>query len=100
MGFALWIEGDTAWCAGTHEYRPMGVGVIAASSLFSARDFHLLRAAPSERSGRNFRGLFASLPDVNSYLQRQRKLPRPRRPAVAKRRDLRRQLVIVHNLNK
>ena len=99
MGFALWIEGDTAWCAGTHEYRPMGVGVIAVSSLFSARDFHLFRQAPGERSGRNFRGLFASLPDVNSYLQRQRKLP-TRRPAVAKRRGLQRQLAIVHNSNK
>ena len=26
MGYALWMEEETAWCAGTHEYRPLGVG--------------------------------------------------------------------------
>ena len=93
MGFALWIEDDTAWCAGTHEYRPMGVAVIAASSLFSARDFHAYRVAPGERSGEHFRGLFASLPDVNSYLARTR-------PPHASRPSLRRQLAIVHNPRK
>ena len=77
----------------------MGVGVIAVSSLFSARDFHLLRQAPGERSGRNFRGLFASLPDVNSYLQKQRRLP-GLRSFTANRRGLRRQLAIVHNPSK
>jgi len=48
MGFALWTDHDTAWAAGTHEYRPMGVAVIAGSNLFTARDF---RAAHS--SGAN-----------------------------------------------
>lgn len=92
MGFALWIERDTAWCAGTHEYRPMGVAVIAATSLFSARDFDSLRLVPGERSGEDFHGLFASLPDVNSYMQRRRRTPgRP---------SLRRQLAIVHNSKK
>ncbi len=67
MGFALWLESDTAWCAGTHEYRPMGVAVVAASDLFAARDFDPRRKAPSRRL-RTFRGLFASLNDVNRYL--------------------------------
>jgi hypothetical protein len=93
MGFALWIEDDTAWCAGTHEYRPMGVAVIASSSLFSARDFHPLRVAPADRSAQHFRGLFASLPDVNHYLQRKRRTAVCPGPA---RSSLRRQLSIVH----
>jgi hypothetical protein len=67
MGFALWIEGDTAWCAGAHEYRPMGVAVIASTQLFSTRDFDPLRP-PMAREGTHFHGLFASLVDVNHYL--------------------------------
>jgi len=94
MGFALWVDHDTAWCAGTHEYRPLGVAVIAASSLFSARDFHALRLVPGERSGRHFRGLFASLPDVNDFLQNHR------RQKPANRAGLRRQLATVHNREK
>lgn len=79
MGFALWVDGETAWCAGTHEYRPMGVAVVAASSLFQARDFDHLRRPPSQRSGQAFHGLFASLVDVNSYMMRQgRSQPRKR----------------------
>lgn len=78
MGFALWVDDDTAWCAGTHEYRPMGVAVIAATALFSTRDFDALRRPPLERSARTFHGLFASLVDVNSYLTRSRKDRRPR----------------------
>jgi len=71
MGFALWIDSETAWCAGTHEYRPMGVAVIASTSLFSARDFDARRTAPGERGGTHFRGLFASLVDVNMFMKRQ-----------------------------
>jgi hypothetical protein len=96
VGFALWIDGDTAWCAGTHEYRPMGVAVIAVSSLFSARDFHGLRQAPGERSGDLFRGLFASLPDVNFYLERRRRQLSDPVPAPKRRAALRRQLAVVH----
>lgn len=88
MGFALWVEHDTAWCAGTHEYRPMGVAVIAATSLFSARDFDGHRPPPGDRAGSSFHGLFASLVDVNSYMARR---TRPKRGTPAGRR---RQLLI------
>ncbi|HZO52248.1 MAG TPA: hypothetical protein VFB63_06010 [Bryobacteraceae bacterium] len=71
MGFALWTDHDTAWAAGTHEYRPMGVAVIAGSNLFTARDFRAARTLPA-RTGPNFRGLFASLSDVNRYLVQSR----------------------------
>ena len=93
MGFALWVEGETAWCAGTHEYRPMGVAVIASSSLFAARDFHTARKAPGELIGRHFQGLFASLPDVNRYLRRQRR-------SIPDRQSLQRQLAIIHTSEK
>ncbi|MEZ5354471.1 MAG: hypothetical protein R2762_17705 [Bryobacteraceae bacterium] len=71
MGFALWLDRDTAWCAGTHEYRPMGVAVIAAAGLFTARDFHRTRPAPS-RLHPGFQGLFGSLVHVNAYLAQTR----------------------------
>lgn len=93
MGFALWVDHETAWCAGTHEYRPMGVAVIAATSLFSARDFDGLRPAPAGRSGENFHGLFASLVDVNSYMSRRR--AHSKRGARAGRRRRRRQQLLI-----
>lgn len=71
MGFALWLDQDQAWCAGTHEYRPMGVAVVAATDLFVARDFRARRRAPN-REAANFRGLFASLDDVNRFLRKRR----------------------------
>jgi hypothetical protein len=80
MGFALWLDRDTAWCAGTHEYRPMGTAVVAATDLFSPRDFHSRRPAPTVRSPA-FRGFFASLEAVNRYLRH----PASRRRAPAKR---------------
>lgn len=73
MGFALWLIDQEAWAAGTHEYKPMGTAVIAATQLFRARDFSRLRRSPSRRAT-GFAGLFASLEDVNRYLQR----PRPK----------------------
>lgn len=76
MGFALWIDGDTAWAQGTHEYRPMGVGVIGVSTLFSPRDFHRKRLAPG-RMHPTFAGFFASLGDVNNYLEK-RRIPKGR----------------------
>lgn len=81
MGFALWSDGDIAYCAGTHEYRPMGVGVVAATDLFAARDFDRSRKPPSRR-GTDFLGLFASLNDVNRYMVRTRGKARRSRPAA------------------
>lgn len=74
MGFALWIEEGMARCAGAHEYRPMGVAVIASTDLFHARDFNPRVRPPSRELG-TFRGLFASLNDVNHYLSSTRGRP-------------------------
>jgi hypothetical protein len=68
MGFALWVDAEQAWAQGTHEYKPMGVAVIAVSDQFRARDFRPRRRAPSRRD-KTFRGLFASLEDVNRTLR-------------------------------
>ena len=89
MGFALWTDHDTAWAAGTHEYRPMGVAVIAGSNIFTARDFRPARRLPG-RGGPNFRGLFASLGDDHSYLLRSRS----QRNKKNVRRGLTRQMAI------
>jgi hypothetical protein len=82
MGFALWMDTELAWAQGTHEYRPMGVAVIAKSDLFRQSDFRPMRPAPSEGS-RTYRGLFASLGDLNAYLEKQR---RPRMPVTRLRK--------------
>ena len=71
MGFALWVDPEMAWAQGTHEYRPMGVAVVARSDLFRQRDFKPERTAPPERS-EAYVGLFASLGDVNEYLEQTR----------------------------
>jgi hypothetical protein len=71
MGFALWVETDVAWAQGTHEYRPMGVAVICARTIFSARDFHRSGTAPSRDHG-SYIGLFASIGEMNDYLMRNR----------------------------
>jgi hypothetical protein len=71
MGFALWVEDGLAWCAGTHEYKPMGVAVIAASTLFTSGDFQPDRRPPPGRSPA-FRGYYASLSDVNIFLAKSR----------------------------
>lgn len=71
MGYALWVEGETAWAQGTHEYKPMGVAVIASTQLFRARDFERRRRAPSRRH-ESFRGLFASIEEVNRHLRESR----------------------------
>ena len=68
MGFALWIDGDTAWAEGTHEYRPMGAAVVAASDLFRAADFRGARRR-RDRLDPTFAGLFASLGEVNTFLR-------------------------------
>ena len=68
MGFALWLERETAWAEGTHEYRPMGTAILSATDLFRARDFSPRRALREDRE-RDFAGFFASLVDLNDYLQ-------------------------------
>jgi len=70
VGFALWVLDDVAWAAGTHEYKPMGSAVIGARGQFRARDFSGRRKAP-RRNAEGFRGLFASLEDLNRYLRSQ-----------------------------
>lgn len=89
MGFALWSDGETAWAAGAHEYRPMGLAAIAANGLFTARDFRPAARLP-ERTAPQFLGLFASLNDVNAYLLRSRSQKRSK----SLRTNLRRQLAI------
>jgi hypothetical protein len=71
MAFALWIERDLAWAQGLHEYRPMGVAVIAVTDRFHPRDFRAARPAPP-RHGEHYAGLFASLADLNRRLARLR----------------------------
>ncbi len=71
MGFAVWIDAEArlVWAQGTHEYRPMGVAVIAASDQFRQRDFQ-----PSLRRPRHlqqaFAGFFGSLETVNEALRK------------------------------
>ncbi|MBI4889250.1 MAG: hypothetical protein HY821_01415 [Acidobacteria bacterium] len=72
MGFALWIEQDTLWAAGTHEYRPMGAAVVAAGSAFTTRDFSRYLKPPPRHDPR-FAGLFASLGELNHFLARRRR---------------------------
>jgi hypothetical protein len=71
MGFALWIDGEMAWAQGRHEYRPMGVAVVARSDLFSPRDFQSARRTPSAGAA-CYVGMFASLGEVNAWLTRLR----------------------------
>ena len=72
MGFALWVDNQLAWAQGTHEYRPMGVAVIAATDLFAPRDFSPRRTVPGLARRASFAGLFASLEQVNAYLKTRR----------------------------
>ena len=84
MGFALWIDGDVAMAQGTHEYRPMGVAVIAATDLFVPRDFSPRRRT-RPRTDSSFVGLFASLGHLNGHLtgrRSQAKQRKSRKPAT------------------
>ncbi len=82
MGFALWTEEEVAWALGTHEYRPMGVAVIASNGQFRARDFRPRGRVP-KRDRRLFQGFFASLGDMNEYLHRGRRaIPRRNGKAI------------------
>jgi hypothetical protein len=68
VGFYLWIADDLAWAQGTYEYRPMGTAVIAASDLFTRRDFDPRRKAKLP-SGTRYLGQFASLGQLNGVLR-------------------------------
>ena len=81
MGFALWTDRDCVWAQGTHEYKPMGAAVIAASDLFRQQDFVSGRRCPS-RLDRSFAGLFASLGDLNHHLRAVKKQRRVRTTAA------------------
>ncbi len=50
VGFALWIDQQDglAWAQGTHEYRPMGMAVIASTDRFRHRDFRQTRKRPKK----------------------------------------------------
>lgn len=71
MGFALWIDNDLAWAEGTHEYRPLGTAVVAATTLFVQRDFRP-GGGRRRRGDPGFEGLFGSLVEVNHRLARRR----------------------------
>ena len=75
VGFVLWLDEQTAWAAGTYEYRAMGAAVIARTDLFRASDFHRDRRPPRTCDD-SFIGQFASLGHVNDYLRRTRTKPR------------------------
>lgn len=88
MGFALWLRDGQAWAMGTHEYRPMGTAVISVHGVFTPRDFHRMRRAPS-RTDPGLAGLFASLGEMNDYLKfRIRPQTRSRRQRVFSRKSV------------
>ncbi len=68
MGFYLWVADDIAWAQGTYEYRPMGMAVVAASDLFTRRDFDPRRKTRPPATAR-YLGQFASLGQINGVLQ-------------------------------
>lgn len=87
MGFALWIDDELAWAQGTHEYRPMGVAVIHSGGVFTPRDFRPSLRAPGRMDPR-FAGFFASIGEMNDWLERRRSRAsqelqkNPRRPQI------------------
>jgi hypothetical protein len=87
VGFALWIDGETAWARGTHEYRPMGSAVIAVSGMFAARDFACHRNSPPRYDPR-FTGYFTSLGQMNDFLASFRKRSQPVRKKVKRCKGL------------
>lgn len=87
MGFALWIDEDTAWAQGTHEYRPMGAAVIGISCVFTSRDFSVRRTAPPRYDSR-FTGHFASLGQMNDFLARFRTRSQALQERIRRRKSL------------
>jgi hypothetical protein len=78
----VWIDAENglAWAQGTHEYRPMGSAVIAATDQFRQRDFRRSRRPPPHLR-RSFVGFFGSLEEVNVRLRMQRTWTRRSTPA-------------------
>ncbi len=70
MGFALWVDCDLAWAAGTSEYRAMGAAVVSRTDLFRAADFRASQRVPTALS---VAGHFASFGQINAWLIEQRK---------------------------
>jgi len=70
MGFAVWVDraNSLVWAMGTHEYRPMGIAVIAATDQFRHRDFDRARRRPGHLE-KCFAGFFGSLEEVNVKLR-------------------------------
>ena len=87
MGFALWIDSETAWAQGTHEYRPMGTAVIGVSCVFTSGDFNQRRRAPARYDSR-FTGHFASLGQMNDFLARFRRQSQALQEQVRVRKSL------------
>ncbi len=87
MGFALWIDEETAWARGTHEYRPMGAAVIGISGMFTARDFRPRRNSPPRYDSR-FTGYFASLGQMNDFLASVRKRSQAERKKIKRHGSL------------
>jgi hypothetical protein len=87
MGFALWVKDGLSWAQGTHEYRPMGVAIISASDHYRPRDFHPARRCPS-RERQAFAGFFASIGEMNDFLERSRSRRRTRTAARPRILDL------------
>ena len=71
MGFALWTASGLVWAQGTHEYKPMGAAVIAATDLFRQRDFKPSRRVPEKSL--TYVGLFASIVDLNAWMEKSRR---------------------------
>ena len=67
MGFYLWLDRDVAWAQGTYEYRPMGTAIVAASDLFTRRDFDPRRKTKPPVTAR-YIGQYASLGQLNGVL--------------------------------
>jgi hypothetical protein len=72
VGFALWVDRQVAWAAGTVEYRAVGAAVISRTDLFRSADFHR-NLTPPEFSDPSFAGYFASLGQVNEFLSNARR---------------------------
>lgn len=77
MGYLLWIDEETAWAAGTYEYRAIGAAVIACRDLFRRADFSPRRRPPS-RSAPSYVGHFASIGEINHLLRERRRTSRTR----------------------